>query len=121
MSHCLIKKLNLNLPLNILLKQSRAGKGMKLGQRVSHAFCHFCVQLSGAEKPPAGEPENSSSSSATAAGAEAADGGSKVISPLYSTSDRKIRHYEALRYFGQALKQRGIFSELHLLVKPSSD
>ncbi|XP_038142876.1 adenomatous polyposis coli protein 2 [Cyprinodon tularosa] len=36
------------------------------------------LQLSGAEKPPAGEPENSSSSSATAAGAEAADGGSKV-------------------------------------------
>ncbi|KAF7202926.1 hypothetical protein G4P62_016103 [Nothobranchius furzeri] len=38
----------------------------------------FCVQLSGAEKPPAGEPENCSSSSAAAAGSEAADGGSKV-------------------------------------------
>ncbi|RVE73699.1 hypothetical protein OJAV_G00034130 [Oryzias javanicus] len=36
------------------------------------------LQLSGAEKPPAGEPENSSSSSAPAAGADAADGGSKV-------------------------------------------
>ncbi|XP_063351905.1 adenomatous polyposis coli protein 2 isoform X2 [Pelmatolapia mariae] len=36
------------------------------------------LQLSGAEKPPAGEPENSSSSLATAAGTEAADGGSKV-------------------------------------------
>ncbi|CAG5862600.1 unnamed protein product [Menidia menidia] len=35
------------------------------------------LQLSGAEKPPAGEPDNSSSSSA-APGAEAADGGSKV-------------------------------------------
>ncbi|MEQ2287241.1 hypothetical protein AMECASPLE_010376 [Ameca splendens] len=36
------------------------------------------LQLSGAEKPPAGEPENSGSSSSAAAGAEAADGGSKV-------------------------------------------
>ncbi|KAM4739865.1 adenomatous polyposis coli protein 2 [Anableps anableps] len=36
------------------------------------------LPLSGAEKPPAGEPENSGSSSAAAAGAEAADGGSKV-------------------------------------------
>ncbi len=37
-----------------------------------------CEQLSGAEKPPAGEPENNTSSAA-AAGTEApADGGSKV-------------------------------------------
>uniref|UniRef100_A0A8C7Y8E1 APC regulator of WNT signaling pathway 2 n=1 Tax=Oryzias sinensis TaxID=183150 RepID=A0A8C7Y8E1_9TELE len=36
------------------------------------------LQLSGTEKPPAGEPENSSSSSAPVAGADAADGGSKV-------------------------------------------
>ncbi|XP_043985187.1 adenomatous polyposis coli protein 2 [Gambusia affinis] len=36
------------------------------------------LPLSGVEKPPAGEPENSGSSSAAAAGAEAADGGSKV-------------------------------------------
>ncbi|XP_017289787.1 adenomatous polyposis coli protein 2 [Kryptolebias marmoratus] len=36
------------------------------------------LQLCGAEKPPAGEPENSSSTSAAAAGTEAADGGSKV-------------------------------------------
>ncbi|KAM4574591.1 adenomatous polyposis coli protein 2 [Fundulus diaphanus] len=36
------------------------------------------LQLSGAEKPPAGEPENGGSSAAVAAGAEAADGGSKV-------------------------------------------
>ncbi|KAG7513475.1 adenomatous polyposis coli protein 2 [Solea senegalensis] len=37
------------------------------------------LQLSGAEKPPAGEPENNTSSSSAAAGTEAAgDGGSKV-------------------------------------------
>ncbi|XP_028254846.1 adenomatous polyposis coli protein 2 [Parambassis ranga] len=36
------------------------------------------LQLSGAEKPPAGEPENSSSSSAAAAGTEGTDGGSKM-------------------------------------------
>ncbi|XP_054861895.1 adenomatous polyposis coli protein 2 isoform X2 [Amphiprion ocellaris] len=36
------------------------------------------LQLSGAEKPPAGEPENSSSSAGAAAGTEAAEGGSKV-------------------------------------------
>ncbi|XP_029988943.1 adenomatous polyposis coli protein 2 isoform X2 [Sphaeramia orbicularis] len=36
------------------------------------------LQLSGAEKPPAGEPENNSSSAAAAAGNEAPDGGSKV-------------------------------------------
>lgn len=39
---------------------------------------HVCVQLSGTEKPPAGEPEISTLSSA-AAGTEApADGSSKV-------------------------------------------
>lgn len=55
---------------------------VKLGQRLSHAFFFpFHVQLSGVEKPPAGEPENSGSSSAAAAGAEAADGGSKVTTP----------------------------------------
>lgn len=51
----------------------------------------FCVQLSGAEKPPAGEPENSSSSSAAAAGTEAADGGSKVATHLIHRGSANIQ------------------------------
>lgn len=51
------------------------------------------MQLSGAEKPPAGEPENSSSSSATAAGTEAADGGSKVTTHLRMFKKNSVNVY----------------------------
>lgn len=43
----------------------------------SPSLC-LCMQLSGAEKPPAGEPENNSSSAAAAGPEAPADGGSKV-------------------------------------------